>query len=422
MSDEMKFDDEIDLRALVQTLWNARLVIVIAVAAVALIAFAVSAWLLPRKYQASAYLLVKKPVVSAQVDPAFVNVLPALADLAKAASMPDVLEPVLKDPALVAALGNETISLADLTAMSSAAAQGLDTISLQVTDTDPQRAAALANAWAKQASAKLNATYSAAATAQALDSLVSQSWQVYQQAQAALEDALSKSQLDALSAKRNRRQADLDGVLAGISRNARILNDLQLFENDLGGLAPDAPISLGDGQVMSALRQRSLTALSENNISNTNSQAGGAAQTELLALQIDGAALANIPVSTALKDAARLRAVLQSQLTQLQGEQTRLEQELPQLQRDLEQAQAQLAQLRALRDDSLKQYTILFVQQSAVKTGEPVASLSAPAAVPLQSVSPNVLKNTALAGMAGLMLVVLWVLLQNWWQTGGDRS
>ena len=445
MSEEMNFDDEIDLRAIAQTIWNARLLIVIAVAAIALLAFAVSSWVLPRKYQASAYLLVKKPVAFAQVDPSLfntmpVNVMPALADLAKAASMPDVLEPVLKDPAVVAAFGYEAISLADLTAMSSAAAQGLDTISLQVTDTDPGRAALLANAWAEQVSGKLNATYSAAAIAQTLVPQVTQSQKAYQQAQAALEEAIAKSSYDAVSAQRNRKQADLEGALASISRNARMMNDLQLFEKELGGLAPQAPISPGDGLVLTALRQRSLTALSERVVSSNNSQvsttanpsdqlllnvdinqAGSAAQTDPLVLQIDSAALANITASDALESIARLRAVLQGQLTQLQGEQSRLEQELPQLQRDLEQAQAQLSQLRTLRDYSLKQYTNLIVQQSAASVEE-VASLSAPASAPAQSVSPNVLKNTALAGMAGLMLAVLWVLLQSWWQTDGVKQ
>ena len=135
--------------------------------------------------------------------------------MVKLSTAPELLESVLKDPAVVAAIGNEEISISD---MVTAVAVGKDQLSLQVTDTNPQRAALLANTWAEKVTAVVNATYGLGALAQVLDSQVLQSQQNYKQAQAALEEAVSKSRVSALSAQLVSRKADLDSVLGSIIR------------------------------------------------------------------------------------------------------------------------------------------------------------------------------------------------------------
>ncbi|MDO9130900.1 MAG: Wzz/FepE/Etk N-terminal domain-containing protein, partial [Anaerolineales bacterium] len=57
------YDDEIDLRPIVLKLWKARWVILIATLAAALAAFVVSFWILPRKYQATAYVFIGQPAI-----------------------------------------------------------------------------------------------------------------------------------------------------------------------------------------------------------------------------------------------------------------------------------------------------------------------------------------------------------------------
>ena len=432
---ETNFDDEIDLRAIALTIWKGRVLIVVAVVVFSLLGFAVSNWVLPRKYQANAYLLISKtvglpgavlasdstqnnaanPISSTQ------DSMPALADLVTAASSPKILGQVLQDPAVVAGMGQDNLTLADLTGMLVATAVGSDQISLQVNDTRPERASLLANTWAQIVADKLNTTYGSAALFKTLDTQFNQSQQAYQLAQTALEEAISKSPVDALNAQRNRKRADLDGTLASISRNTRVLNDLQIFEKGLSGLAPNAPISLGDGLVLSALYQHALTEINQQfSSSDKLSQTGSAVQSGSIVLQIDGAAFANMAVSEALKNATRLRAALQTQLIQLQSEQSLQEQEIPQLQHKLENAKSQIAQLSALRDLTLQRYTELLQQKSDPFSVSQV-SVDSPASVPTQSVSPSVLKNSALAGMAGLILAILWVLLQNWWQTNTGK-
>ena len=75
------YDDEIDLRAIFQTLWKARVAILIVTLAAALVAFAVSAWLLPKQYQAVAYVTVSQPAVKYLSGPEGLAALPAAPDI-----------------------------------------------------------------------------------------------------------------------------------------------------------------------------------------------------------------------------------------------------------------------------------------------------------------------------------------------------
>jgi len=402
------YDDEIDLRAIFQTLWKARRVILIVTLAAAVAAFVVSFWILPRTYQATAYMFVGQPVVefSKSATDSGLTISPTLPDLkavVKLATAPELLESVLKDAAVAAAIGDEEITISDMAGMLTAIDVGKDQLSLQVTDTDPQRAALLANTWAEKVAEVVNAAYGLGAVAQTLDSQVLQSQQDYEQAQAALEEAVSKSQVNALSAQLGSKNSDLGSVLGSIVRTQKVLDDLQFFEQGLSGIPGETPLSLGDGLALTTLRQRSLTVASESFI-----------------VQIDSASFAGFSVSKALEAATQMRAGLQDQLTRLQSDQSRLEQEIPQLGRDLENANAQLTQFALKRDQSQGLYTDLLQIQQQVATvlaqSSKVASVSVGAVPPEEKSSPKTVMNTALAGMLGLMLSAFGVLAMNWWR------
>jgi len=402
------YDDEIDLRAIAFTLWKARAVILIVTLAAAVAAFAVSFWILPRTYQATAYVFIGQPVVefSKSATDSGLTISPTLPDLkavVKLATAPELLESVLKDAAVAAAIGDEEITISDMAGMLTAIDVGKDQLSLQVTDTDPQRAALLTNTWAEKVTAVVNVTYGMGDMAQTLDSQVLQSQQDYEQAQAALEEALSHSRVDALSAQLDSGKADLDSVLGSIIRTKSVLDDLQFFEQGLSGLSGETPLALGDGLALTTLRQRALTVASES-----------------FTVQIDSASFAGFTVSKALEAATQMRAGLQAQLTRLQSDQSRLEQEIPQLGRELENATAQLTLFTLKRDQSQGLYTDLLQIQQQVATvlaqSSKVASVSVGAVPPEEKSSPKTVMNTALAGMLGLMLSAFGVLAMNWWR------
>jgi uncharacterized protein involved in exopolysaccharide biosynthesis len=219
--------------------------------------------------------------------------------------------------------------------------------------------------------------------------------------------------VDALSAQLKNKQTDLSCVLALQSLSARVLDDLQTFEQGLKNAPAEAPLSLDDGLVLTTLRQRSLT----SQPCQSDGQPGQS-------VQIDSAALAGLTVSNALQAVTRMRAELQARLPRLQSEQSRLEQEIPPLNNELLGAQAQLDQYSLIRKQSRNLYTALLQQQYWLATpeqsGQEVASLSMEAVVPPTAVSFNPLKNTALAGIAGLILSILGALALNWWREAGS--
>jgi len=105
------YDDEIDLRGIALTLWKGRTVILIVTLAAAVVAFAYSFWLVPHKYQATTYVFIGQPSVEfskSQIDSGL-TVAPTLPDLAavvKLSTAPALVNSVLKDPVVVAAIGN----------------------------------------------------------------------------------------------------------------------------------------------------------------------------------------------------------------------------------------------------------------------------------------------------------------------------
>ena len=397
------YDDEIDLRAIFRTVWKARTAIFIVTLAAAVAAFVVSFWLLPRKYQATAYVFIGSPVVEILQDTGITTSpnLPDIKAVVQLAAAPGLLQSVIRDPAVAEARGNEKIPIAD---MATASDVGKDQLRLQVTDTDPQRAALLANTWAKKVTDTVNATYGVSDLAQNLDSQVLMSQQEYEKAQAALEDALSKNQVVALSSQLDSKKRGLDQAWADNSRTTSVLQDLQFFEQSLSGVSGETPLSLGDVLALTTLRQRSLTVASDTSFT----------------LLIDSASYAGFTVSKALAATAQMRAGLQTQLTRLQSDQLRLEQEIPQLQRDSSNANAQLDQFTTKRDQTQGLYTSLLQQQRRVAIvltqSAKVATVSVEAVPPYAATSPKVLVNLAVAGMLGLMLSILGALALEWWK------
>ena len=418
------YEDEIDLRAIFLTLWRARKAILIVTLAAVVIAFIISFRILPLQYQATANVFIVQPFVGFNNSPSIsgLTISPTLPDLkavVKLATAPSLLANLLKDPVVVAAIGNNKIPINDTM---NAIDDGKDQLSLQVTGTDPQRAVILANAWAEKVTEKMNATYGLGAIAQSLDSQVLRSQKDYEQSEAALEEALSKSRIDALIAQLLNKQTDLKCGLSSASLTANVLEDLQFFEQGLNGVSGGTPLLPGDGLALTTLRQRSLTSQPCHLEGQSQSSNVAVPNEPAFIAQVDSASFAGFTVSKALETATQMRTGLDAQLIRLQSAQSRLEQEIPQLQKDLEYARYQLVQFTLKRDQTKALYTdFLQVQQQVVTVlaqNLNVAAVSVEA-VPLEKKSsppPKVLLNTALAGMLGLMLSAFGTLAVEWWR------
>ena len=406
------YDDEIDLRELVLTLWQGRWVIITLTLVAALTAFTISKWVLPEKYEAMAYVSITEPMLQfAETSDISINSsMPDMASVTELAANQALLEKVTASPEVVHLWDAEKDTLQN---MVTAATVGKDQLRLDISDTSPERAALLANIWAEQVAEQINLLYGVDAVAQTLGSQVSQAKEDYAQTQSALEEELSQNKLDALNAQLGRIKGDLSCVLARGSAATRILEDLQVLEESLqktGGTS----LSLGDALSLTTLQQRA---------SSSQICASG---TQSPQLQIGNETLVGISLSDALETISQLRDALQIQQPLLAGEQARLEAEIPSLKSDFAKAEYQLEQRTRARYQSQELYTALLEQQSRIATilitSGKVAAVSAPAVVPDENSSPKTLMNTALAGILGLMLGVFWVFVAGWWQGSDTES
>lgn len=403
------YDDEIDLRAVVTTLWAARRVIFLSALGLGLLALLLSL-VLPRKYEAAAYVFIGRPVIefSKATTDSGLTLTPTIPDIqavVKLALAPGLLESVLQDEAVRAALGEDDLLVSDLAEQVAAVDIGKDQISLTVKDRDPQRAALIANTWAHKLIDTVNATYGMDTILQVLNTQLPQARQEYENAQTALEAALAQSQVNTLSAQLDSKKADLDTVIGSQVRAARVLDDLKFFESGLKNQPGEATLTLGDGLALTTLRQRALTVASE-----------------IFTVQIDGASFSGFSVARALSAAAEMRSGLEAQLKNLQADQARLEEEIPQLQQKLANANAQMELFYTQRDTTQSIYNNLLGRQQLVSATlaqvSKVAALSVPAAVPDKDIFPQTGLNTAVGVALGGLLAVLAVLIADWWRSG----
>jgi succinoglycan biosynthesis transport protein ExoP len=275
-------------------------------------------------------------------------------------------------------------------------------LKVKVTDTDPERAASIANAWARSLTQLINASFSSVSLAQTLTPQIQNTYESYQQAQAKLEQALKESQLDALQARLKSKQDDLASVLASLTRTQRVLDDLATLEKQLSGQSPEATLPLNYGLALITLQQRALTVTGES-----------------FTVQVDSASFANFTVAQALETIAAMRTALQGQLQSLQEQQRRIEQEIPQIQSELAKASAELDQFVTQRDRAESLYNALLSRQQLLQTLQSsiqVARVSVPAVPPSTPSSPRIGMNVLLAATVGLLLSVAWVLIENWWR------
>ncbi len=411
--EEKYYDDEIDLREIVLTLWRGRWIIIILSLVTTIIAFTLSKWVSPKQYQAASYVVISPSILSFN-DTSEITItgnLPDIASIVEMSTTQTLLDKVTASTEIASSWNTEIVSMSNMVTATTA---GKDQIRLLVNDTDPERAMKLANIWAEQVVEQVNILYGAKAVVLGLDAQVSQSQASYTEAQTALEVELSQNQMIVLTAQLDSKKTDLSCILARSSAAGRILEDLQIFAQSLENQPNGDLLSLGDALALTTLQQRA---------SASQICASG---TENPQLQVGNDALANISVVEALATISQMQVSIQTQKALFEKEEVRLEERILSLQYDLENASNQLAQLTQDRDRSQELYAALLQQQSRIETlligGAQIASVSTPAVLPKEPVSPKMLMNTVLGLVSGGMLGVFWVFAAAWWQGSEEEE
>lgn len=406
---EKTTDNEIDLRLIIDLIWNSRKAIAIATVLITVLTFIISSWFVPKKYESTAFVSFSQPLVTfnqpLDTNPSFIFSvkLPESKTIMFLSQSNNLIESVLTHPNFVEVYGEDSLNRSDFIKMVDVESVTADQISFQITDSDPDRAKTLANVWAAQVVEFVNERYGLDALIINLQSKKSEIQTDYEIDQENYEKALSTSTLTFISAQKNQAVSDLTKTLLDISKTNNIMNELQIFEKGLSGLAKDTLLFWGDSLVLTSLHEQAITVSSDSII-----------------LQINSDSFSGFTVSQALDVISQMSAELQSKLEKLQITQNELEIEIPILSEEREMAKESLLLYEFERNISYNLLKELSNEEIKILAANDIGSdllyLSAEATASSKEAYPNAVFNTILGFTASLVTTTFLVLFIKWWQ------
>ncbi len=409
---QVHYEDVIDLRAIAKTLLRWAWLIILAGLFASLAAFLTSKFVLSPQYESTALVAIIEPSLIAELEPSIqVEMqMPDTQALAELAQSEDLLLKVYQSSQVRELLEPE-IAFDGFRDRAEATLIGNNQLRLNVTDSDPQRAARIANVWANCTADRLNDLYGA--TEENYEKLKQQaetSRQNWDETQSALEQFLPQSQVDVLQAQLEQAKSNLSTYLAQIDRNEILIEDVRGLDARLEALNQNSVIPPGEALSLMALQQRASGALEGTQIQLPGPDIMGEGYT----------------VRQARASLDELVRSLQSQNEDFKALLPTLETRIKQLNVQLEEEQHQLDQLREQRDLARNAYRALSGQleetRITLSQGDQIAKVAAQAWASEEPSGPNTLMNTALAGVVGLMLAVGAVFVVEWWRDEPAKS
>jgi uncharacterized protein involved in exopolysaccharide biosynthesis len=281
---------------------------------------------------------------------------------------------------------------------------------LSVRDTDPARAAAIANAWVAVFSARAGQLYGQdQAALDVYQQQLSQAQADLDQADAALAAFQASNQVSVLSAQLASQQALLTDYLNNQHQVELMQHDLDDLSGRLERLDGDAPASLAEDLALLSLASR----LYGGQLVSFDQEQGRS--TVPLQVQVDSdRSLVGATVAHQLDLAGDLLAVLDIRREQFESQLAALEPEILALQGQLAAAEVQAAQLTRARDLASSQYLNLASRtqeaEIAVQAWASTVQVASRALVPTEKAGPRRTLNTLLGTALGLGLGVLLAL------------
>ena len=410
-------EDEIDLRELVLTLWRGKWIIVAVTLAAAVAALVVSL-ALPKQYQAEADVVLTQPELENQVSEGLSLhiIVPDVKTVTVMAQAPELFQRLSEDPAVQAAWAQEEQPLTwqHLASSAEVKEQGKDGLQLLFKDTDPARAALVANHWAKLVADDVNARYGWEALDAQLAPQIQSAWENYQKAEADYLQVLGQSEVTALSAQLRDVKSNLNCVLSLSSNLRRLQSNVESFGKYLNGLDGTAPLSPGGALTLVTLQQQGLaTKVCVPDTAN-------------IQIQWSADALSSLTVEEAKGLIKELQTAIEERGQGLAEQQKSLEAKTANLEKALEEEQARVREAAQQRDTAWETYRSLAAlrsrTQALASSENQVALLSAQAVPPEEPVSPRTKMNVALAAVLGVILGVMGVWVKAWWQPLEESS
>jgi len=245
-------NDGADLRELIKIILKYKWLIIGVTFLVAISAFLTSVLVISPKYEASSYVTLTEPIISAEFDSSIQVSLnmpdtQALVDFAEA-------EAVIKQ--VIVELGLESL-FAENESKMEATLQGKSQLQLLVSTSDSKTAAQIANTWAEIMVQRLNNLYGtgegALASIQIEVDIAREKWH---SAQNALEDYIPQSRVVVLEVQLEETKNALSMYMNIIELNRILISDTQGLQSQIAKLNPDESLATGDVLSMIALQQR----------------------------------------------------------------------------------------------------------------------------------------------------------------------
>jgi uncharacterized protein involved in exopolysaccharide biosynthesis len=393
----------------------------------ALIGFGVSS-LQSVNYKSTALIVVTQPQFQLNFDPkfqTFYNITPAnkaFLDLANSdAVLKEVLDQWNDRP--------DSIKTVDDFRKVVQAESGSDSsvIDLSVAAANPDQAAQVTNQWASILINKANEVYFG--QNQLLTFLETQ--------MSSTQSDLSKDENALVDFQARNQQAILTNQLNSLLQNQSeflaIQRNLAYLEQNVQGLrsqlSSDPANKISTADILSSLLLQIQAYNSQINTTNVNPLNTSNVNPFPIQIQVtDQSFLGNLTIQeqTAILD--NLLQSIQDRTKQVESSLNALAPQILSLQQNLEKVRVEQDQLTRTRDIAKQTYTTLAqkVDETRISQQDPSnrLQLASSALPPSQAVSRNRLRNTILAGMIGGILIVITILLLEWWRgqgTSGDQ-
>ena len=393
---------EVNLQDAIWIILKHKKVVLLIPAIFAIALFFVSEYLIPPKYEAISQLVISESVISTELDnriATFVQI-PKTDSLTTISLAEDLLANVYQDPSVFQAIGDD-YSFVDFKENVSVDVE-VNVILLIVLDTDPQRAAMIANKWAEEATNRLNETFGVSERGYSnLEIELAKTKQDWIDTQAALDEYLPNSPLRALN-------PEIEQLDITIQQHSQIITDL----NTLIGQAQGLDNRLGSfeaGGILETSDQLSLLGI--------ELRASGSGDNFQLQFT-DTNTLEKFTIEESRNRISVLISSLEAQRVNLQNELANEKSRIIQLNSELEKEKFKIRQLTEERDLALNAYQALSNQ--LVETRITLSQKFLPfkfvgrSLTPEEVVFPQPVLIAILGGISSLFLVIAYILFKSW--------
>jgi len=408
----MALEDEIDLRRYVDVLARRWKFVVGITALMVIVAAVLSFFILPPVYNATAGVIILRSRAEISFDPKFKTESQQGQDpTARRAALTGLVKSSSLAAEVIMALGDslsveerQASTLLDQIKVSS---QG-DLIEITASAGTPQKAAAIANAWAEAYISQVNELYSGVAQSPAqIKAQATAAWQTYQQAQQALEQFLGENRIAELEQQVKSKQATLADNYVTLNRLDRIIGDAQALHTRLRQGA-----GTSNSNALSLLLLRMNAFGVSSNLPSSEPSERLLPQQPQLQIAIGSASDAGDSINQQTQEVEAVLSNLESRRKEIQARlgTPELQQELAKLQQALEREQARARELRNNRDLAWETYNTLSRKEAEVNVASQVTDnevkLAVRASEPERPSAPKKAQNTAVAGLLGLVVGV----------------